>query len=212
MKPSSFNCPLSANRTASQRNVASVSPCVAMSSSVSTLVISIRPSPPKATLVTLSSSASAKIQPETISANATAVIHSSRDSGPSAASALRAATGASGVSPTPGGNSRATTQGSSRIAVSAGTEAATATCRSRSPVRTPSPSGCRSDWPTWPSSRAPTKRQGSPSRRTSDSRRAAGPRDRRAASLIPAPPTARSGRGRHRARCCSETPARSPRR
>ena len=76
-------------------------------------------------LVTLSFSASAKIQPETISTNAIAVIRSSRDSGPSSASAARAATGASGVSPTPGGNSRATTHGSSRIAVSAGTEAAT---------------------------------------------------------------------------------------
>ncbi len=52
------------------------------------------------------------------------MIRSSRDSGPSAASALRAATGASGVSPTPGGKIRATTHGSSRIAVSAGTEAA----------------------------------------------------------------------------------------
>ena len=68
---------------------------------------------------------SAKIQPETISTNATAVILSSRDMRPSCASALRAATGASGVAPTPGGKNRATTRGSSRIAVSAGTEAAT---------------------------------------------------------------------------------------
>jgi len=37
-----------------------------------------------------------------------AVIHSSRLSGPSAASSFRAATGASGVRPTPGGKMRAT--------------------------------------------------------------------------------------------------------
>ncbi len=76
-------------------------------------------------LVTFSPSLSAKIQPETISANATAVIRSSRDSGPNVASALRAAIGASGVSPTPGGNSRAINHGKARIAVSAGTEEAT---------------------------------------------------------------------------------------
>ncbi len=76
-------------------------------------------------LVTFSPSLSAKIQPDTISANATAVIRSSRENGPNAARALRAATGASGVSPTRGGNSRAITQGKARIAVSAGTQEAT---------------------------------------------------------------------------------------
>ena len=68
--------------------MASVSPCVAMSSSVSTFVISSTPSPAKAMLVTLSFSVSAKIQPDTISTNATAVILSSRVSGPIAASAV----------------------------------------------------------------------------------------------------------------------------
>ena len=76
-------------------------------------------------LVTFSPSLSAKIQPDTISVNATAVIRSSRESGPSVASALRAATGASGVSPTVGGNSRAINQGKARMAVSAGTQEAT---------------------------------------------------------------------------------------
>ena len=74
-------------------------------------------------LVTLSCSASANIQPDTISAKATAVIHSSRESGPSSASILRAATGASGVSRTRGGKSQPMTHGRARIAVSAGTEA-----------------------------------------------------------------------------------------
>ena len=100
-----------------------MSPCIAMSFGVSTRVISSSPRPVKATAVTLSFSASAKIQPVTMSTNATAVIRSSRESGPSTASSLRAATGASGVLPTPGGNRYATTRGSSRIAVSAGTDA-----------------------------------------------------------------------------------------
>ncbi len=125
MKPSSFSWPERANSTASQRNVASVSPCLAMSSIVRTFVISSTPSPAKAMLVTLSLSESAKIQPATISTNAAAVIFSSRVRGPIAANAVRAAAGASGVAPTPGGNSRATTSGSRTMAVSAGTDAAT---------------------------------------------------------------------------------------
>jgi len=74
-------------------------------------------------LITLRCSVSANIQPDTIRAKITAVIHSSRDNGPSSASSFRAASGASGVSRMRGGKSRATTQGSARIAVSAGTEA-----------------------------------------------------------------------------------------
>ena len=76
-------------------------------------------------LVTLSFRWSAKIQPVTISTNATAVIFSSRVSGPIAAIAVRAAAGASGVARTPGEWSFATTSGNRRIAVNAGTDAAT---------------------------------------------------------------------------------------
>src|SRR5512133_412463 len=65
---------------------------------------------------------SANIQPATISTKATAVIHSSRDNGPNSASALRAAAGASGVEPTPGGKSRAMSQGNKTIHTSVGTD------------------------------------------------------------------------------------------
>src|SRR5207248_2679624 len=75
-------------------------------------------------LVTFKCSRSAKIQPTTIDTKATAVIHSSRDRDPKSANALRAAAGASGVSPTPGGNKRASNQGNVTIATSAGTQAA----------------------------------------------------------------------------------------
>src|SRR6185312_10695648 len=95
-----------------------------MSLAVNTPVISNRPRPANATLVTFRFSLSANIQPVTISTNAMAVIHSSRDSGPSSASAFRAAAGASGVAPTPGGNKRASNQGSARIETSAGTDEA----------------------------------------------------------------------------------------
>ena len=103
MKPSSLSWPLSANSTASHRKVDRVSPCVAMSARVRTRSISSTPSPANAMLVTLSFSASARIHPPTMTAKTTAVIHSSRVSGPSSASALRAASGASGVRPTRGG-------------------------------------------------------------------------------------------------------------
>ncbi len=54
----------------------------------------------------------------------TAVIHSSRDMRPMPASSLRAAAGASGVLPTPGGKNFATISGSSAIATSVGTDEA----------------------------------------------------------------------------------------
>src|SRR5215475_15596075 len=110
---------------ASQRKVASVSPCDAISAVVSTSNVNSTPRPAKATIVTLRFSLSAKTQPKTISTKATAVILSWRDSGPSVASALRASTGASGVLPTLGGNRRAITQGNAAIAAIDGTHAAT---------------------------------------------------------------------------------------
>src|SRR6266480_3208912 len=63
MKPSSFNCALRANKTASQRKVTRVSPCLAMSLSVSTPVTNSAPNPRKATAVPLRPSALPKTQP-----------------------------------------------------------------------------------------------------------------------------------------------------
>src|SRR5262249_40562622 len=62
--------------------------------------------------------------PVTMTAKVTATIHSSRESDPMLCSSLRAMAGASGVSVTPGGNSRERTKGSIRMVASAGTEAA----------------------------------------------------------------------------------------
>lgn len=122
MKPISLSWPLKANKTASHRKVASVSPSADMSETVRTFVMSRRPKPKKATLVTLRCRASAKTQLSTMNAKAPEVIHSSRVSGPSVPSSLRAATGASGVAPTPGGNMLAITRGSNKIAIRAGTD------------------------------------------------------------------------------------------
>ena len=138
MKPSSFNWPLRANRTASQRKVASVSPCLEMSSSVSTPATSSTPNPRNATLVPLRFSALPNTQPATITANVPAVIHSSRDIGPMRARSLRAAAGASGVAPTRGGKSFATSRGNIAIAMSDGTEEA----RSQLPKPISSPAFC----------------------------------------------------------------------
>ena len=125
MKPSSFSCPLSAKSTASQRKVMRVPPSCAMSSRVSTLLASRTPNPAKATAVRSSPNGFAMIQPATISANAIATIHSSRDIGPMSRRAARAAAGASGVALTTGGIQRYSIRGRSRIAASAGTDAAT---------------------------------------------------------------------------------------
>ena len=113
-----------AKSTASHKKVTSVSPCLVMSSSVITPRNSNTPKPMKATLVVLSCSMLPKTQPATISTKVPAVIHSSRDIRPMAASSLRAAAGASGVLPTPGGKSCATIRGSSAIAMSEGTDEA----------------------------------------------------------------------------------------
>ena len=124
MKPSSFSCELSANSTASQRKVASVSPCLAMSSRLSTPDASSAPSPMKATAVPLRPSEAPNTQPATISTKITAVTRSSRDMDPMLARSLRAAAGASGVAPTPGEKIFETSSGSITIAVSVGTEEA----------------------------------------------------------------------------------------
>ena len=94
-----------------------------MSSSVSTLAMSSTPKPANAMLVTFSFRVSANIQPDTITTKANAVIFSSRESGPIAASAVRAAAGASGVSRTPGGKTRERIRGIATIAISAGSDA-----------------------------------------------------------------------------------------
>ena len=165
-------------------------------------------------LVTLSFSVSAKIQPATISANATAVIRSSRDSGP--------------ISPSCGARGRRRVgrraharagRATRRPAAAAGSRSA----RARDAVTSHLPKPMSS-----PKSRATCSadrigRRGGHPQRGGDgearhraehqvARRAGAPPDRRAASWRPAPPPARPGRGRRRAPCCSETPARSPRR
>ena len=103
MNPISLSWPLSAKRTASQRNVASVSPSCLKSSRVRTLAASSAPRPANATAVRSSFRVPAKTHPETMSANATATTFSSRLRGPMVRSASRAAAGASGVSFTSGG-------------------------------------------------------------------------------------------------------------
>ena len=77
--------------------------------------------PPKATAVRFRFQTPAMTQPVTMTAKATATIHSSRLRGPIERSASRAAAGASGVSVTPGGYNRYRTQGSRAIEISAGT-------------------------------------------------------------------------------------------
>ena len=66
------------------------------------------------------------------------MIHSSRDIVPMPASSLRAAAGASGVAPTRGGKSFATSSGNIPIATSAGTQEA----RSQDPNPISSPNFC----------------------------------------------------------------------
>ena len=102
--------------------MASVSPSDDMSEIVRTFIISRRPKPKNATLVTLRCRASAKTQLRTMNAKTPEVIHSSRVRGPSAPSSFRAATGALGVAPTAGGKMSAMTRGSNRIAIRAGTD------------------------------------------------------------------------------------------
>ena len=77
-------------------------------------------------------------QPATITTKVTAVIHSSRDIAPMPASSLRAAAGASGVAPTPGGKIFATSRGNIAIAMSDGTEEA----RNQFPKPISSPAFC----------------------------------------------------------------------
>ena len=103
MNPSSFSWLLSVKSTANQMNVASTSPSLAMSSSVSTPVASSTPSPRKATAVESSPSVAADApQRDHARRRSPSTIFSSRLSGPSAASACRAAAGASGVAVTSG--------------------------------------------------------------------------------------------------------------
>ena len=201
-KPKFVELTTKAKRTASQRNVARVSPCVAMSLAVSTPVISNRPRPVNATLVTLRFSLSAKIQPVTISTNAMAVIHSSRDSGPSSASDFRAAAGASGVAPTPGGNKRASNQGSARIETSAGTDEAIAIFQNRRSRRIGAPPELQSDSQMWPSSKVRRRQQGRPWCRTSDNRPAGIPWDRPDWSPILWPPKAQWEIALRHVQCC----------
>ena len=106
-----------------------------MSFIVSTFSAMSTPRPMNAMLVTLRPSLSAKIQPATITTKVTAVIHSSRDSGPMLAIAARAAAGASGVAPTRGGNSLETSRGNNPIATSAGTQEAMS--QDPNPISTP---------------------------------------------------------------------------
>ena len=75
------------------------------------------PKPANATVVTFRCNGSENTQPATMRTNATAVIHSSRVMEPNVVSALRAAAGASGVLPTPGGNRREISSGNATIAI-----------------------------------------------------------------------------------------------
>ena len=102
MKPSSLSWLLSVKSTANQMNVASTSPCLAMSSRVMTPVASSAPRPRNAIAVESRPSVAAEAQSATMPTKTTSTIHSWRESGPSAASACLAAAGASGVRRTSG--------------------------------------------------------------------------------------------------------------
>ena len=137
MKPSSLSWLLSVNSTANQMNVASTSPSCRMSSSVSTPDARRPPRPRNATAVESSPSVAADAQSETMPANATITTFSSRVSGPSAASARRAAAGASGVDVSSGAMIRYSTSGISTMPASVGTDAASS--QDPNPISTPKP-------------------------------------------------------------------------
>ncbi|NTV86733.1 MAG: hypothetical protein HGA21_08330 [Burkholderiaceae bacterium] len=78
-----------------------------------------------------------------MTAKVTAVTHSSRDMGPISRSCWRAASGAPGVSVTPGGNTQKISRGSTAMTASAGTEATS----SHLPKSTFSPCSAASETP-----------------------------------------------------------------
>ena len=116
-------------------NVASTSPSFAMSAPVSTPVASRTPRPNSAIAVESMWNVPATAHPATIATNVPVTIFSARLSGPSAASASRAAAGAPGVARTSGAVSLKSTNGSSAIAASVGTDEASS--HDPKPISTP---------------------------------------------------------------------------
>src|SRR5262245_1304952 len=104
--------------------MASTSPSLAMSLAVITPVVRSTPRPRNAMAVESRPRKPADPQSATIPTNVIATIHSARESGPSASSALRAAAGASGVDETSGLIARCSSHGNVNIATSVGTDEA----------------------------------------------------------------------------------------
>ena len=125
MKPSLFSWLLNVNSDANQMNVASTSPCPAMSLGVSTLVASMIPSPRNATAVGSTCRVLASPHSTTMPRKVIPTTFWSRVRGPSSASVLRASAGAFGMAVTSGLMILYKRNGTRTIARSVGTTDAT---------------------------------------------------------------------------------------